>query len=127
MTEQEQIMEEARRQTTQELVARFNREKEMKLIIAHLGSTAHVDAVRRAKYGNIFTDTSGGASSLNYVLEYAVETVGAEKILFGTDDYSCAFQYGRVALSCLSDGDKEMILLKNALRLFPHLRASVKT
>ncbi len=31
MTKQEQIMEEARRQTTQELVARFNREKEMKL------------------------------------------------------------------------------------------------
>ena len=31
MTEQEQIMEEARRQTTQELVAHFNREKEMKL------------------------------------------------------------------------------------------------
>ncbi len=31
MTEQEQIFEEVRRQTTQELVARFNREKEMKL------------------------------------------------------------------------------------------------
>lgn len=31
MTEQEQIFEEVRRQTTQELFARFNREKEMKL------------------------------------------------------------------------------------------------
>ena len=94
---------------------------EMKLIIAHLGSTAHVEAIRAAKHGNIYTDTSGGASSLNYVLEYAVRTVGADKILFGTDDYSCAFQYGRIALSCLADEDKEKILLKNALRLFPAL------
>ncbi len=92
---------------------------EMKLIIAHLGSMAHIEAVGRAKYGNIYTDTSGSASSLNRVIEYAVEQVGADKILFGTDGYSCAFQYGRIALSCLPDEAKEMILLKNAQRLFP--------
>ena len=92
---------------------------EMKLIIAHLGSVAHVDAIDKAVNGNIYTDTSGSASSLNNVIEYAVSRVGAEKILFGTDGYSCAFQYGRVALSGLADEDKKKILYENALRLFP--------
>lgn len=99
---------------------------DMKLIIAHLGSIAHIEAIQASKNGNIFTDTSGGASSLNHVVEYAVERVGAEKILFGTDNYSCPFQYGRIALSCLSDKDKELILLKNALRLFPRALSSLK-
>jgi len=91
----------------------------MKLIIAHLGSIAHIDAIAGAKCGNIYTDTSGGASSLNNILEYAVNRVGSEKIFFGTDTYSCAFQYGRVALSPISDEDKENILYKNAMRCFP--------
>ena len=91
----------------------------MKLIIAHLGSVEHVDAIAAAKYGNIYTDTSGGASSSNNIVEYAVERIGSEKILFGTDTYSFAFQYGRIALSELSFGDKENILWKNAMTLFP--------
>lgn len=96
-----------------------DRYPEMQLIIAHLGGTAHVDAVERARYGNIYVDTSGGASNLNNVLEYAVSRVGSEKILFGTDTYSCAFQFGRIALSALSEQDKENILYGNAMRLFP--------
>ena len=92
---------------------------DMKLIIAHLGSVEHVDAIENARHGNIYTDTSGGASSLNNIVEYAVSRVGSEKILFGTDTYSFAFQFGRIALSSLSFEDKENILRKNALRLFP--------
>ncbi len=92
---------------------------DMKLIIAHLGSTEHVDAIANARHGNIFTDTSGGASSQNNIVEYAVSRIGSEKILFGTDTYSFAFQFGRIALSSLSFEDKENILWKNALKLFP--------
>ena len=44
--------------------------------------------------------------------------MGSEKILFGTDTYSFAFQFGRIALSDLSLADKENILWKNATRLF---------
>ena len=91
----------------------------MKLIVAHLGSVEHVDAILNARHGNIYTDTSGGASSMNNIVEYAVERVGSEKILFGTDTYSFAFQFGRIALSNLSLADKENILWKNATRLFP--------
>ena len=92
---------------------------DMKLIIAHLGSVEHVEAISKARHGNIYTDTSGGASSLNNVIEYAVKQVGSEKILFGTDTYSFAFQFSRVALSSISFEDKENILWKNAMRLFP--------
>lgn len=95
-----------------------DRYPDMKLVIAHLASKAHVDAIRDARHGNIYADTSGSASSLNNVVEYAVEQVGSEKILFGTDTYAFAFQFGRIALSGLSAKDKENILWKNALRLF---------
>jgi len=98
--------------------AMADRYPDMKLIIAHLASKEHVDAIRDARHGNIYTDTSGSASVRNNVVEYAVEQVGSEKILFGTDTYSFPFQFGRIALSGLSAKDKENILWKNALRLF---------
>lgn len=94
---------------------------DMKLIIAHLGSIEHVDAIANAKHGNIYTDTSGGASSFNNILEYAVQRLGSERIFFGTDNYSYPFQFGRVALSALTQEQKENILYKNALREFPML------
>ena len=107
-------------QYIEEMTAFADRHPEMKLIIAHLGSVAHVDAIAAAKHGNIYTDTSGGASNLNNIVEYAVNQVGSEKIFFGTDTYSCAFQYGRIALSSLSYEDKANILYKNAIRNFSH-------
>lgn len=86
----------------------------MKLIIAHLGSVEHVEAIERAKHGNIYTDTSGGASNLNNVVEYAVEKVGSKKIFFGTDNYSCAFQVGRIQYANIGEKDKENIFYNNA-------------
>ena len=91
----------------------------MKLIIAHLGSMEHIEAVANAKNGNIFVDTSAGNCNLNSIVEYAVSCVGSEKILFGTDTYACSYAYPRIALADLPMEDKENILWKNALRLFP--------
>ena len=91
----------------------------MTLVLAHLCSEEHVDVIQKAKNGNVYTDTSGSASYLNNVLEYAVDRIGSEKILFGSDNYSLEFQFGRVALSRISFADKENILYKNARRLFP--------
>lgn len=92
---------------------------DMKLIIAHLGSMDHIDAVANAKNENIYVDTSAGGAGLNSIIEYAVSRVGSEKILFGTDTYSCAYSYPRIALADLPMKDKENILWKNALRIFP--------
>ena len=95
----------------------------MRLVIAHLDDEEHVEAMLAAKHQNIYTDTSGGASAANHTLEYAVEAVGADRIFFGTDGYSAAFQKGRILLSSISEEDKQKILLGNALRCFPKLDA----
>ncbi len=92
----------------------------MKLIIAHLSSMEHIEAVANAKHGNIYVDTSARGSALNHIVEYAVQKVGSEKILFGTDTYAGSFSYPRIALADLPMEDKENILYKNALRLFPN-------
>ena len=90
----------------------------MKLILAHLGSIEHIEAISAPKLGNVYTDTSGSASIQNNVLEYAVEKVGADKILFGTDSYSCAFQLGRVVFADISEEQKRKILNENTQKLF---------
>ena len=91
----------------------------MKLIIAHINSEEYVEAVANAKHGNIYVDTSASGAALNNIVEYAVQRVGSEKILFGTDTYACAFSYPRIALADISMEDKENILYKNALKMFP--------
>lgn len=91
----------------------------MKLIIAHLGGQEHIDAVAHSRHGNIYIDTSSSGTAINHIVEYAVERVGSEKILFGTDTYAFGFSFGRIAFSPLPLEDKENILWKNAVRLFP--------
>ncbi len=90
----------------------------MNLIIAHLCSVEHVEAIKNAKHGNIFTDTSGMDSRFNNIIEYAVERVGSEKIFFGTDTYSCGFQRGRIEYARISDTDKENIFYNNFKKHF---------
>lgn len=88
------------------------------IIVAHLADNQHIDAIAEAKHGNIYTDTSGSASTQNFVVEYAVSRIGSERILFGTDTYAAGFQRGRIEYALISDKDKENILRYNALRLF---------
>ena len=89
----------------------------VKLIIAQLGRQEHITAFKNS-IGNIYADTSGEASTYNRVIEYTVENFGAYKILFGTDSYSFAFQYGRIKYANISELDKKAILFDNASRLF---------
>ena len=94
---------------------------EVTFIMAHLAGPTWVDAIEQAKHGNVYADTSGNASSQNLVIEYAVNRVGSERILFGTDTYAPGFQRGRVEYAMISQQDKENILRNNALRLFGHI------
>ena len=87
-------------------------------IMAHLGGEAHVNAIEGAKHGNVYVDTSGIKSARNAVVEYAVERVGSERILFGTDTYAAGFQRGRIDYALIPEEDKVNILRNNALRLF---------
>lgn len=98
-----------------------NRYINTRFIMAHLGSENHIDTVRKAKYGNVYVDTSGMASLKNMIIEYAVSKIGSERILFGTDTYSAASQRGRIEFSAIGSRDKENILYNNAKELFSFL------
>lgn len=90
-------------------------------IMAHMGSygeESYANAIEFSKYGNVYTDTSGFASSKNLCIEYVVERVGSERILFGTDTYATGFQRGRIEYALISEQDKINILKNNAERLF---------
>jgi hypothetical protein len=81
-------------------------------------NVTYANAIEFAEHGNVYTDTSGNASSKNHVIEYMVERVGSERILFGTDTYAAGFQRGRIEYALIPDEDKCNILRYNAERLF---------
>ena len=90
-------------------------------IVAHMCSwlgRAYADAIEQAKHGNVWTDTSGMASFYNQGIEYVVNRVGADKILYGSDGYAAGFQRGRIEYAQISDEDKAKILRYNAEKLF---------
>lgn len=101
-----------------DMVVYADKYPKMKLIIAHIFCEEQIEAIEKAKNGNIFTDTSGGRNTMNNIIEYAVERVGSEKIFFGTDTYSCGAQVGRIEYARISRQDKENIFYNNAKKYF---------
>lgn len=99
-----------------------NKYRDCRIIVAHLGTYEHVECIEKSKWGNVYTDTSGSASAQNNIVEFAASRIGADRILFGTDTYSCGFQRGRIEYARLTDDEKLDILYRNALRMFPKLK-----
>jgi predicted TIM-barrel fold metal-dependent hydrolase len=103
------------------------------LILAHIGwsrdgnMTRQVQAVQMSKYGNIKADTSSSMSITSNLIEWAVQEIGPERILFGTDTplYFSPMQRIRINHAEISERAKRMILRENAERLFgPKLRSA---
>ena len=102
---------------------------EIPVIAAHLGSsydgdpTHHLRAIEHNPVGNLYTDTSSMRSLMSNLLEYAVEQIGANHILFGTDSgiYFSPSQRIRIVEANISEEDKYKILRGNALKVFPAL------
>lgn len=97
------------------LAARY---PQLTIVMAHMAFRwkEGVDAV--ADCPNILVDTSGMDPELGSV-EYAVERLGVERVLFGSDapgrDVLC--QIGRVMAADIFPGDREKILCLNSSRL----------
>lgn len=99
---------------------------EVRLILAHIGCgwdgdlTHQVRAIQQSRHGNIFADTSSARSITPGLIEWAVDEVGVDRILFGTDTplYHAAMQRARIDHADLTDDAKRKILRENAIRLF---------
>lgn len=98
----------------------------VRLILSHLGHSVDGDvslqvrAVQAAKHGNVYTDTSSAKSVFSNLLEWAVDEIGSERILFGSDTplYYSPMQRARVDWADIRDEDKRRILRDNAVAMF---------
>jgi len=102
---------------------------EVRLILAHIGNGTgdrnrpdlQVEVLQKTQGVPVYADTSSARSMLSGLIEWAVETVGSERILFGTDTplYHAGAQAGRIRTASIPDADKDNILYQNARSLFP--------
>jgi predicted TIM-barrel fold metal-dependent hydrolase len=97
------------------------------IILAHLGFDLNWSTMfsmpmsafyLAKKYKNVYLDTAA-ATWVQYILEQAVEEVGPDKILFGTD---APWFYPSIMKACIndleiSDGDKQKIFGGNIARI----------
>lgn len=99
---------------------------EVTLILAHLGHgpdgdpSHQVRAVQKSRHGNVFVDTSSARNIMPGLIEWAVQEIGAERILYGTDSpvYFAPMQRARIDYAQIADEAKRLILCGNAERLF---------
>ena len=114
-----------------QLIARVaERHPEMKLIIGHAGSydswTAldeHIEVVQR--HDNLFLEVST-TNRFYRSVDYMVDQVGSERVLFGSDGpfHSFIAEFGAVVYSRISEEAKENVLGRNMARLL-HLSKEV--
>lgn len=91
-------------------------------IMAHLGGNCYHGIPLIRDLGNVYTDVSGSGSRRDD-LPYALEQLGAERILFGTDmPGSFSMSWGQVLSAGLTKREKTLICRENAQRLFTALR-----
>ena len=99
----------------------------MTTILAHLGNgggaagdpTLQVRAIQTGQHENLFVDTSSALSILPGLVEWAVDEIGAGKILYGSDSplYLASLQRQRIDSAEISDADKQRILRTNSEKL----------
>lgn len=93
----------------------------LKVILAHMGgndSSIVKKAVNSAtNLSNVYFDTSG--ISTPFRVEYAAKTIGANRVIFGSDFPWCSFRgnYYNVKDSILSDKEKKSIFQDNFINL----------
>ena len=105
-----------------------NRHPGAQVLLAHLGNGAgddgrvdlQVRAVQAAKHGNLWVDTSSARSILPGLVEWAVNEIGAERLLFGSDTplYHVAMQRTRIEVAEINPAAKQLILRDNAVQFF---------
>ena len=94
------------------------RHPKTKILMAHFGGSCYhgIPAIRAC--GNVWCDMSGPAFH-GEELDYAVEMLGAERVLFGTDLPGAAYitNYAQVMGAELTEEQRQLIFYKNAQKL----------
>ena len=94
------------------------RHPKTKILMAHLGGNCYngIPAIRDLK--NVWVDNSGSTFFHGDDLNYTVEQIGVDRILFGTDMTGCcAPNIGQVLGADLTQEQRELIFYKNAQKL----------
>lgn len=98
-----------------DLASRF---PDVPIIMAHLGGARVRGVLDIRPHGNVSVDTSG-SQPMGELVEYAVATIGADRIVYGSDvpgrDFSA--QLGRILGARISNADRRKILAENAARI----------
>ena len=92
---------------------------ELKIIMAHVDGNCYHGVQNVFDLPNVWVDVSGSPDKTNEV-EYAVENLGADRVLFGSDLSGICFAvpYGKVLGAEISEEDREKIFYKNTLKVF---------
>lgn len=94
------------------------RHPDTRFIMAHLGGSCYHGLPLVTDLPNVWADFSG-STCRGDDLPYALERLGAERLLFGTDmPGSFVMSYGQVEAAELSAENRRLILYENARRLF---------
>lgn len=94
------------------------RHPDVTIIMAHLTGCGVRGVLEARGLPNLYVDTSGGLPDEG-LIEYAVEQLGAKRILHGSDlpGRAPGVSIGRVQGTNLTDAEKQLILHDNAARL----------
>lgn len=94
------------------------RHPQTKILMAHLTACGIRGVLDIQSHTNVSVDTSG-SPPVSGLVEYAVEKLGAGRVVFGSDfpvrDFGC--QLGRIEAARLNEKDRELVLWRNAARL----------
>ena len=97
----------------------------MKILAGHMGGYEYERAIACAESGNenYLLEICGTNSSVDKI-KLAVDAIGKERILFGSDYslLSAAPDVGRVLDANITDDDREHIFYKNAVRVFERMK-----
>jgi hypothetical protein len=97
------------------LAARF---PNVTIIMAHLTAVGIRGVFDIQKHKNVYVDTSG-AQPFSGAIEFAVDYLGADRILYGSDAHYRDFtaQLGRIYGANITDEEREKILYSNAKKI----------
>lgn len=96
------------------------RHPETKFLMAHLGGNCYHGLPVIRSLPNVWADFSG-SNCRNDEIPYALEHLGADRLLLGTDNFF-SMCLGQVDAANLTSAQKNKICTENARRLFPALR-----